>query len=386
VKSPPDTATLATRLLTWFEQHGRRHLPWQLDPTPYRVWISEVMLQQTQVETVAPYYARFIARFPDLSSLAAAPLDEVLHLWSGLGYYARARNLHRAAAQVVMLHGGKVPDSLPELMELPGVGRSTAGAILALAHGQRHPILDGNVKRVLARVFCVRGPPGGAETSARLWQLAEACTPMEQVAEYTQAIMDLGATVCTRATPDCDRCPLNAGCGALAAGCVEDLPLRRPRATRRLRRTHMVFVLRNGAEVLLFQRAPQGIWGGLWAPPEFPDGAAAHAWCASTFGAMPHDLRRLPALRHSFTHFDLDIEPSVLKLPRDSARVEQPDSVWYTYGASLSIGLATPIRRLIGACFADDGGQARESDDGKNGPMCAARPRGGRARSRALSG
>ena len=376
MKQIPETAVLAVRLLPWFERHGRRQLPWQSDPTPYRVWISEVMLQQTQVETVIPYFGRFIARFPDIGSLAAASLDEVLHLWSGLGYYARARNLHRAATGIVSRPDGKLPETLPELMALPGIGRSTAAAILALAHGQRHPILDGNVKRVLARLFCIRDWPGNAETTTRLWQLAEDCTPLARVAEYTQAIMDLGATVCTRSNPGCERCPVSADCGALAADCVGELPARRTRGTRRLRHTHMVFVLRRGAEVMLRQRATQGIWGGLWAPPEFPDAAAARAWCTSTFKAAPQELRRLPALRHSFTHFDLDIEPWVLRLSRDDARVEEAGSVWYIYDAPMSVGLPTPVSKLIKACFTDD----------KNGPMRIARPRGGRPRARALSG
>jgi A/G-specific adenine glycosylase len=261
-------------------------------------------------------------------------------------------------------------------MALPGIGRSTAGAILALARGQRHPILDGNVKRVLARVFCIREWPGNAESSARLWQLAEECTPVGQIAEYTQAIMDLGATVCTRSNPGCGRCPLSANCGALAADCVDELPARRARQPRRLRNTQMVFVLRQGNEVLLRQRAAQGIWGGLWVPPEFPDSTAAQAWCASTFGAAPQELRRMPALRHSFTHFDLDIEPWVLRLSRDDARVEEAGSVWYIYDAPMSVGLPTPVSRLIKACFTDD----------KNGPVHIARPRSGRPRARALSG
>jgi A/G-specific adenine glycosylase len=376
MKRTPEAPDIAARLLPWFEQHGRRHLPWQLDPTPHRVWISEVMLQQTQVETVVPFFERFIARFPDVGALAKASLDEVLHLWSGLGYYARARNLHRAAAEIVSRPDGMLPDTLTELMALPGIGRSTAGAILALARGQRHPILDGNVKRVLARVFCIREWPGDAETSARLWQLAEECTPVERVADYTQAIMDLGATVCTRSSPRCESCPLSADCGALAADCVDELPARRARGPRRLRNTQMVFVLRHGNEVLLRQRAAQGIWGGLWAPPEFPDVAAAEAWCLSAFSAAPRELQRLPALRHSFTHFDLDIEPWVLRLSRDHARVEEAGSVWYIYDSPLSVGLPTPVSRLIKACFTDD----------KNGPVHIARPRSGRPRARALSG
>ena len=207
MRRAPQAGVVAAGLLPWFERHGRRHLPWQADPTPYRVWISEVMLQQTQVETVIPYFGRFIARFPDAGALAAAPQDEVLHLWSGLGYYARARNLHRAANEIVRRPGGKLPETMAELTALPGIGRSTAAAILALSQGQRQPILDGNVKRVLTRVFCIRDWPGNAETSAKLWQLAEQCTPRTRVAEYTQAIMDLGATVCARAGPACGHCP-----------------------------------------------------------------------------------------------------------------------------------------------------------------------------------
>ncbi|MDH4260831.1 MAG: A/G-specific adenine glycosylase [Gammaproteobacteria bacterium] len=376
MKEVPDTAVLAARLLPWFRRHGRRHLPWQSDPTPYRVWISEVMLQQTQVETAIPYFQQFIERFPDVGSLAAASLDEVLHLWSGLGYYARARNLHRAANEIVLRRDRQIPETLVELMALPGVGRSTAGAVLALARGQRHAILDGNVKRVLARMFCIRDRPGNSETTARLWQLADQCTPTARVAEYTQAIMDLGATVCTRANPGCNHCPVSADCGALAANCVQELPARRIRGTRRLRQTQMVFVLRNGREVLLRKRAPQGIWGGLWVPPEFPRAAVARAWCGSTFGVATRQLQRLPVLRHSFTHFDLDIESWVLKLQHDNSRVEEPGSVWYTYDAPQSLGLPAPVSRLIEACFADD----------KNGSMRDARPRGGRPRPRALSG
>ena len=211
-------AKLAAALLPWFDAHGRRDLPWQVNPTPYRVWVSEVMLQQTQVETVKPYFERFMARFPDVAALAQAPQDEVMRLWSGLGYYARARNLHRAAMEILELHGGRLPETFAELIALPGIGRSTAGAILALARGERHAILDGNVKRVLTRVFLVEEPPESAAGLKKLWALAEACTPDGRVAEYTQAIMDLGATVCVRSNPACDRCPLASGCRAFATG------------------------------------------------------------------------------------------------------------------------------------------------------------------------
>jgi A/G-specific adenine glycosylase len=368
-KSP---AMLWEPLLPWFEIHGRRNLPWQQDPTPYRVWISEVMLQQTQVETVKPYFERFMARFPDAATLAAAPQDEVLRLWSGLGYYARARNLHRGAQQVVALHGGRLPESLDELMTVPGIGRSTAGAILALAHGQRHPILDGNVKRVLARVFLVEDAPDTTTGARILWEHAEACTPRSRVAEYTQAIMDLGATVCTRANPACDRCPLQARCGAFATGQVAGLPAPRHRVPRRLRRSHMLFVLRN-RRVFLERRPPRGIWGGLWVPPEFPEAEAAEAWAASRFASSISTTRRLPVLRHAFTHFDLDIEPWVLEIPGAPREVAEEGSRWHELAALHTVGLPAPVARLL-----------KEYMDGQDGSMRRARPRGPRSRATAV--
>ncbi|MEX2148786.1 MAG: A/G-specific adenine glycosylase [Steroidobacteraceae bacterium] len=363
---------IAPQLLDWFDVHGRRGLPWQQDATPYRVWISEVMLQQTQVETVIPYFTRFIARFPDVATLAAASADEVLALWSGLGYYARGRNLHRAAAVVMSRHRGALPETLEDLMALPGIGRSTAGAILALAHGQRQPILDGNVKRVLSRVFAVRDVPGSAASIARLWALAEACTPATRVAGYTQAIMDLGATLCTRARPACARCPLGDCCTAYALNLVEELPARRVRAPRRRERTQMVFVVHHG-RLLLHRRPAKGIWGGLWAPPEFADARAARRWWQSRFGSAAGKGRRLPAVRHAFTHFDLDIEPWVVPLRR--ARAAGADAVWQDLRAIPAVGLPAPVARLM-----------EEGLDGQDGAMRIARARGGRPRARALSG
>jgi A/G-specific adenine glycosylase len=330
------------------------------------------MLQQTQVETVIPYFTRFIARFPDIASLAAASTDEVLALWSGLGYYARGRNLHRAAAVVMSVHGGALPETLEDLMALPGIGRSTAGAILALAHGQRQPILDGNVKRVLSRVFAVRDAPGSVASVARLWALAETCTPATRVAEYTQAIMDLGATLCTRTRPACDRCPLGAGCAARALDLVDELPARRVRAPRRQERRQIVFVVHD-RRVLLHRRPANGIWGGLWAPPEFPDARAARRWWQSRFGAAAGQGRRLPTLRHAFTHFDLEIEPWVVPLRR--ARAAGANAIWQDLRATADIGLPAPVARLM-----------EEGLDGQNGAMRVARPRGGRPRARALSG
>jgi A/G-specific adenine glycosylase len=368
------SAELAERLLPWFEVHGRRNLSWQQDPTPYRVWISEVMLQQTQVETVTPYFERFMERFPDVAALATAPLDEVLRLWAGLGYYARARNLHRGAQEIVARHQGRLPASLVELMALPGIGRSTAGAILALAQGQRHPILDGNVKRVLARVFVVEDAAESASGARRLWELANECTPGTQVAEYTQAIMDLGATICTRANPACERCPLESGCGARATGRVSQLPTPRRRAPRTLRQSHMLFVLRNG-RVLLQRRPPRGIWGGLWAPPEFPDAGAAEAWATAHFAATTARLRRLPVLRHAFTHFDLDIVPSVLEVQGAGSEVAEGGARWHELAALPEVGLPAPVTKLLKECM-----------DGQDGSVREARPRSGGTRAPAVPG
>ena len=364
--------TIAPRLLAWFDRHGRHDLPWQRDATPYRVWVSEVMLQQTQVETVIPYFARFLARFPEVAALAAASQDQVLALWAGLGYYARGRNLHRAAQVIVERHGGALPDSLEELIALPGIGRSTAGAILSLGFGKRAPILDGNVKRVLSRVFAVREAAASTEGSARLWALAEANTPRTRVAAYTQAIMDLGATVCTRASPACDRCPLADGCVAREEGLVDKLPARRVRAPRRLERTQMVFVLHAG-RILLSRRPAEGIWGGLWSPPEFPDERRARRWWRSRFGTQAAKCRRLPAFRHAFTHFDLDIEPWVIELRR--ARAPGPDAVWQDLDGARAIGVPAPVSRLM-----------KEGFHGADGAMRAARPRSGGSRARAVSG
>ena len=365
---------LAAALLRWFETQGRRDLPWQVNPTPYRVWVSEVMLQQTQVETVKPYFERFMAQFPDVAALAKAPQDEVMRLWSGLGYYARARNLHRAAKEILELHGGRLPETFAELTALPGIGRSTAGAILALARGERHAILDGNVKRVLTRVFLVEEPPESAAGLKKLWALAEACTPVGDVAEYTQAIMDLGATVCVRSNPACDRCPLASGCRAFAAGRTRELPAARRRAPRRLRRTHMIFVLAGG-RVLLERRPSRGIWGGLWAPPEFAEAQSAEAWLTARFGTTAEQPPRLPLVRHSFTHFDLDIEPWVVEVGEKGGGIGDGNAGWHELASVPAVGLPAPVARLL-----------EEIRNGSNGPMRQARPRSGRPRSVAVSG
>ncbi|MEX2333235.1 MAG: A/G-specific adenine glycosylase, partial [Pseudohongiella sp.] len=304
-------------VLEWYHQHGRHDLPWQHNTTPYRVWVSEIMLQQTQVSTVIDYYQRFMARFPDVQTLAAAPLDEVLHLWTGLGYYARARNLHKTARTVCDQHAGEFPSDMDTLMTLPGIGRSTAGAILALAMGRRGVILDGNVKRVLCRYHAIQSWSGETRTLARLWQIAEDTTPHKQVAAYTQAMMDLGATLCTRGKPDCQRCPLTSGCQAWRLELTSQLPVSKPRKKLPQKQTYMILYHQDKAAVLLQQRQSTGLWGGLWSLPECSDDEALAAWLQRHGGEQNEQW---PALRHTFSHFHLDITP-VLVRASDSSQV-----------------------------------------------------------------
>jgi len=335
---------IATHLLAWFDAHGRHDLPWQREPTPYRVWASEVMLQQTQVATVIPYFERFMARFPDVTSLAAAPVDEVLHLWTGLGYYARARNLHRAARVVVDEHGGAVPHDLETLQALPGIGRSTAGAILALAHGQRHPILDGNARRVIARYFGVEGHAGDTDTLRQLWELADACTPHERVAAYTQAIMDLGATLCTRSQPKCESCPLRGGCVACATGRQSQIPAARPQRIRPRRTAFALIVRRDDGAVLLQQRAGTGLWGGLWTFPQFDSEDEAIDWLRGS-GGEPGSIHRLASYDHAFTHFDLTLQPVVVEA--DTPMQAPEGHLWYDAGDPPRVGVTKPVTALL---------------------------------------
>jgi A/G-specific adenine glycosylase len=341
--------SFADRLLAWFDDHGRRHLPWQQDINPYRVWVSEIMLQQTQVSTVIPYFERFLGTFPTVETLAAAPVDDVLHHWTGLGYYARARNLHRAAQAVVADHGGCFPESVEALERLPGIGRSTAGAIVSIAGGGRAPILDGNVKRVLARYHAVAGWPGRSSVLKALWEHAEAHTPQNRVADYTQAIMDLGATVCTRSRPGCALCPLADGCAARAAGNPGDYPGKKPRRTLPERQTAFVLARHPDGAWLLEQRPPTGIWGGLWCFPEVRDAAAAEAWCRDRLLADPAASEPLTPFRHTFSHYHLDITPIVVRLQAvGEAVAEGGQRLWYRAAAPPRIGLAAPVARLLG--------------------------------------
>ncbi len=347
----------AEQILDWFVTHGRHDLPWQKNPTPYRVWVSEIMLQQTQVATVIPYFQRFMARFPDVHALAAAPVDQVLHLWTGLGYYARARNLHKTAQQVCAEHRGRFPDSVEKLESLPGIGRSTAGAIAALALHIRAPILDGNVKRVLTRYFAIAGFPESSAVKARLWELAESLVPDSGIAAYTQAMMDLGATLCTRSQPDCERCPLSDRCQALAADAIATYPGKKPRQDKPVKAVQMIILRNERGEVLLEKRADTGIWGGLYSLPEQPlpkptGQGEAKAPSKVEFNGLSCDLTvaiRLPEVRHSFTHYHLDILPLLVEAEptTDAAAADSDRWLWYALDHSLEVGLAAPVKKLL---------------------------------------
>jgi A/G-specific adenine glycosylase len=340
--------TLSSRLLAWFDAHGRHDLPWQRNRTPYRVWVSEIMLQQTQVGTVIPFYERFMQRFPTLAALAAAPLDDVLAYWAGLGYYARARHLWRSARIVTKEQGGELPAGFDALHALPGIGRSTAGAILAQAHGQRWPTLDGNVKRVLARYHAVAGWPGSRAVAQALWRHAEAHTPHERVADYTQAIMDLGATLCTRARPACTVCPLASDCTAASCGTQALYPAPRPKRERPQRHVAVLVVRAPDGRVLLERRPAHGIWGGLYSLPELSAEDSPREWCARTLGAAVATERTLAIIEHAFTHFDLDLAPRLLDLAASpSAVMDRGDWHWCRPGAKIDVGVPAPVAALL---------------------------------------
>ena len=337
----------ADRLLAWFDDHGRKDLPWQRDITPYRVWVSEIMLQQTQVQTVIPYYERFMTSFPTVVDLANAPLDDVLHHWSGLGYYARARNLHKAAGIVRDEFAGEFPKTFDDVVALPGIGRSTAGAVLAIATGQRHAILDGNVKRVLARFRAIEGWPGKTDTLNALWQAAETCTPEQRVADYTQAIMDLGATLCKRTRPGCLLCPFETDCIAHAQGNETAYPGKKPRKAKPLRSTVMLLI-HHDAHVYLERRPAAGIWGGLWSLPEVEEIDEVAGWCEQRLRATPVETNAWQTLRHAFSHYDLDIQPLEVRLGAPSSTLADSDSgLWYSLETPPGVGLAAPVKTLI---------------------------------------
>ncbi len=340
------TDLLADKLLGWFDQHGRHDLPWQSPRTAYRVWISEIMLQQTQVTTVIPYFERFMQHFPDIRTLADAPLDDVLHQWTGLGYYARARNLHHAAIYIKEQHHGKFPTDFDAILALPGIGRSTAGAILAQAHNQRFAILDGNVKRVLTRLFGIEGWPGNKAVENQLWELAEQLTPHERVADYTQAIMDLGATVCKRSKPECTSCPLQHDCVAHAEQRQHELPTRKPKKTLPVRSTRMLMLLNDDNAVLLEQRPPSGIWGGLWSFPECDDEVNIEKWCTQHLQLQLSQVQTHTPLRHTFSHYHLDITP-VSARARHVGIMDSDRHIWYNTQRPDKRGLPAPVKTLL---------------------------------------
>ena len=340
------------QLLVWFDAHGRKDLPWKKNMTPYRVWVSEIMLQQTQVATVIPYYEKFMQRFPKIESLASAPQDDVLHHWSGLGYYARARNLHLCAQILVKEFDGDFPDNIENVIALPGIGRSTAGAIQALARNQRHPILDGNVKRVLTRLYAIEGWPGIKKVENKLWQIADLYTPHKRVADYTQAIMDLGATVCTRSKPCCNECPANDLCKAHEQGKETTFPESKPKKKLPVRKTALLILANQKGEVLLEKRPPSGIWGGLWSLPEWDgdsvDNKLLNSWCHDNLGFRLDRIEYKSGFRHTFSHYHLDITPvfGQVKNTRD-LRVEDKETVWYNVHQPDARGLAAPITRVL---------------------------------------
>ena len=325
----------AARVLVWFDRHGRKDLPWQQDVTPYRVWVSEIMLQQTQVATVIPYFQRFMTSFPTLADLAEAALDDVLHHWTGLGYYARARNLHKAAQRCVDQHGGALPDDLDALAALPGIGRSTAGAILSLGHGRRAVILDGNVKRVLARHEALAGDPAQADVLRRFWQVAEDYTPAQRAPNYNQAMMDLGAMLCTRSRPACVICPLQETCRGRAEGDPTRYPQKKRKAAVPERATRLLLWLNEQGEVWMRQRPPVGLWGGLWTFPELALDEPA---------PVGEDW---PAFTHVFTHFRLHIHPRLVRADRVAAGVTEGDGRWVTLAPLPALGVPAPVQQLL---------------------------------------
>ena len=337
----------AEKVLNWFDQHGRNDLPWQKDRSLYRVWLAEVMLQQTQVTTVIPYYQHFLSKFPELSDLAKASQDEVLKLWAGLGYYTRARNLHKAALVVDQQHQGQFPECFADVLALPGIGRSTAGAILAQSLGQRHAILDGNVKRVLSRYFEIEGWSGKKAVENNLWDKAELCTPNHQLADYTQAMMDLGAMVCTRSSPRCEQCPLKDDCLALKNQRVSELPARKPKKQLPVKAVRMLLLTNSKGEILLEKRPPTGIWGGLWSLPELEVEDDIAQQCEQRWGCRLKGMTDLSGFRHTFSHYHLDITPCRLQVLSVSGEVRESEQQWCDASKADGYALATPVANIL---------------------------------------
>lgn len=342
------TAPFHERLLDWYDIHGRKDLPWQHDISPYHVWLSEIMLQQTQVSTVIPYYLRFITQYVDITSLASAKLDDILALWAGLGYYARARNLHKAANILVRQHKAEMPFSIDELIALPGIGRSTAGAIMALAHQQKHPILDGNVKRVLARYTAISGWPGKKPVEQKLWKIAESLLPEKRITHYTQAQMDLGATICKRNKPLCLQCPLHEDCKAFQLGTPELFPTSKPKKEIPTRQSHWLIAQSNNGKILLEQRPNNGIWGGLWSFPEFDCPINLVSFSQEKLKVDPEEIQHQTSISHVFTHFKLDITPYLVHSSDNYQKIDNNKIFgWYTIRDALQLGIPAPVKAFL---------------------------------------
>ena len=342
-------ASFSDRVLDWYDQYGRHDLPWQQQRTLYRVWIAEIMLQQTQVGTVMPYYQRFMEAFPELDLLARAPLDRVLEQWSGLGYYSRARNLHKAARIIDLEHDGRFPQEFEQVMALPGIGQSTAGAILAQALDQRHAILDGNVKRVLCRYHAVDGWPGKTAVQKQLWQFAEQHTPDGRIADYTQAMMDLGATLCRRSSPQCKQCPLQSDCEANVSNRVKHYPVPRPRRQLPVKAARLLILTDNeSGRILLEKRPPSGIWGGLWSLPEAEVDETVEQLCLQRWGLQVLSNEDCGPFRHTFSHYHLDIIPCKVQVQLNGAGIKETAGIiWCTSEDATKRALATPVSRII---------------------------------------
>jgi A/G-specific adenine glycosylase len=337
----------SNQLLAWFDLYGRKDLPWQQQVTPYHVWLSEIMLQQTQVSTVIPYYQRFTEQFNTINSLAEAAVDDVLALWTGLGYYARARNLHKAAIIMAQQHNGNMPNNFDELIALPGVGRSTAGAILTLAYHQQFAILDGNVKRVLSRYFAIDGWPGKKDIENQLWTKAEQLLPKQRIAHYIQAQMDLGATVCTRSKPQCESCPLKLNCLAFEHGQPTLYPTSKSKKSIPSRQTHWLIVQNGSAEILLQQRPSQGIWGGLWSFPEVENEDELD-YHRQQLNLIEKSKVKLIDINHIFSHFKLTIHPYLIQCEQQTNHVAENNNLsWYKISDALRLGLPAPVKTVI---------------------------------------
>ncbi len=341
-------STFAKKIIVWQRREGRHGLPWQGTRDPYRIWLSEIMLQQTQVATAIPYYEKFVARFPDVAALAAAELDDVMQLWAGLGYYARARNLHRAAQAVVATHRGVFPSEFDEILALPGIGRSTAAAISAFAFGERRAILDGNVKRIFARQFGVDGDTRKRLIEEALWAIADKQLPTTDIESYTQGLMDLGATVCTRSQPVCLLCPVRSTCVAFIEGRIDELPGKRVNRETPHRQTRMLVIVSNG-ELLLEKRPPTGIWGGLWSLPELPVEADMFDVLHKRYGMKGRTVRELARVEHGFTHYSLSIFPVEVAITRRLVRAMEPGLMWINLDDAIGAAIPAPVKRILRA-------------------------------------